>query len=117
MHVAVDLDGTLRSWENGDPINGASRAIRILSQSSDLILHTCRTQMPGGMEEIGRFLALPAFQKVEFQLWTGSGKPVAAAYVDDRAVSLRSAEDWPRATREVMWLLEHRPELGNEGRP
>lgn len=86
----------------------------VIGDRAKLILHTCRTQMPGGMEEIERFLSQPAFRKVEFALWTGEGKPVAAAYVDDRGVSVRGPEDWPRATREVLWLLEHRPELAHD---
>lgn len=97
--VAVDLDGTLAQYDGwkgvdhiGDPIPGAVDFTKRLAEFADVLIYTCRCS-----QEVCRGEALHFLQRrVEdwlnkhgfayHHVYTGQGKPVAAAYIDDRAI-------------------------------
>lgn len=104
--VCVDLDGILAqydSWKGvdviGDPIPGAREFLQELSEKYSVVIHTTRTNPLANSEFIrnnkdvdGRQLRLIVedwlvkhnmpFDSISM----GEGKPIAIAYVDDRAV-------------------------------
>lgn len=100
--VAVDFDAVLCSQVHGEwkgvdvfglPIPGAVEFTRALSEHADVIVHTCRTNPELARPRspvlvairIRKWLDLHGFAYAH--VWTGVGKPIARAYVDDRAVS------------------------------
>jgi len=93
--VAVDLDGVLATYDPatfdpkkiGDPIPGAVEFTRHLSKFADVIVHTARAQSAAAYELIGEWL-----RDNEFAWNIIRAKPLAAAYVDDRAVECRPQE-------------------------
>jgi hypothetical protein len=111
--IGVDLDGTLVSWSTREFEPGALQALRKLSAAGHIIiLHTCRTQVPGGMAEIEELLGHHTMKGINIAVWTGEGKPGCSAYIDDRAVEYRG--DWRKVVREVEWLIENRPEESDQ---
>lgn len=113
--IAVDLDGVLFKvyWgdetgmvfdvnEFGEVVPGARVSMKALKKAGFyLIVHTCRTN-----PELNRTVQCPAteLQKiVELKLkeedipfdevFAGVGKPVAAVYIDDRAIRFKSWSD------------------------
>jgi hypothetical protein len=103
--VCVDLDGVLadysQGWQGveniGDPIPGAVEFTRSLSTGADVVIHTVRcnpeAQKGSGLsaaqlhDNVKAWLDKHGFAYTE--IYTGAGKPMAAAYVDDRAVRCR----------------------------
>ena len=104
--IAIDLDGVLAQfgkWEGvdhfGDPIPGSVEFTKKLAEDYDIMIHTCRCS-----NELHRRLSPHLLEnKVRAWLdehgyayhavWIGTGKPMAAAYVDDRAVVCRPEAD------------------------
>lgn len=99
--VAVDLDGVLAHYDGwrgffniGDPLPGAQDFIRSLLEFAEVIIHTGRINndpmFNGPNFDQGPEIIRGWLSKHEFpsgvQVWSGKGKPVASAYVDDRAV-------------------------------
>ena len=99
--VAVDLDGVLAQYDGkwrgvesiGEPIPGAVEFTQELSKNADVIIWTTRTN-----PEINYEFALPDLRTLVVNwlnlhgfayrsVHCGGGKPLAAAYVDDRAVA------------------------------
>jgi len=111
--VCVDLDGVLAHKipggglsEIGPPIDGAVEFTRHLSVDSDVIILTSRLSSTGNkpsaeerkmVERIHDWLDSNGFAYAE--VCTDRAKPVAHAYVDDRAVSCRPADDGLSAFR------------------
>jgi hypothetical protein len=119
--VCLDLDGVLvdRTYarggeELGDPIDGAVEFTRALAEQADIVIHTARLGgRPAGAsvgaaqaeqrrieERIRAWLDQHGFAYKEIAL--DVGKPIAAAYVDDRGVSCRPMDDGPRAFEEAL---------------
>jgi hypothetical protein len=119
--VCLDLDGVLvdRTYarggeELGDPIDGAVEFTRALAEQADIVIHTARLGgRPAGAsvgaaqaeqrrieERIRAWLDQHGFAYKEIAL--DVGKPIAAAYVDDRGVSCRPIDDGPRAFEEAL---------------
>lgn len=110
-HIAVDLDGVLAQYDGqfdpmkiGDPIPGAHEFLEDCMTSGMLpVIHTTRAggqaSNADGETEAYQFLIAwldrHGFVKgVHYDyVWFGVGKPIAAAYIDDRAVSCRPQED------------------------
>lgn len=104
--VLVDLDGTLAVYDRwrgsdhfGDPIPGAVAFTHRLSEFARVVIFTTRckaTGEPGRSEpealaaRVKAWLDLHGFAYDE--IYTGQGKPFAAAIVDDRAVECRPQE-------------------------
>jgi hypothetical protein len=98
--VAVDLDGVLAQWDGqwsgvesiGEPIPGAVEFTQELSKIADVLIWTTRTNPDENFElsqaaaraVVTRWLDQHGF--AYRNVYIGEGKPVAAAYVDDRAV-------------------------------
>jgi hypothetical protein len=107
--VAVDLDGVLAiytTWKGvdhiGDPIPGSIELTMHLKQFARVIIFTTRCCADPSLNREG---LTPEELKAKVTHWldskgyfyddvyTGQGKPIAAAYIDDRAVSCRPQED------------------------
>jgi len=90
--VCVDLDGVLADYEEGwkgsdhigYPIPGAVDFVKELSSFCKVIIHTSRSSIPGVLDSIKNWLDTHGFEYDS--IWEGEGKPIASAYVDDRAV-------------------------------
>lgn len=108
--VCVDLDGVLArcegtgdSTEIGPPIPGAKEFMAALYRDHSLVVFTCRSWQA---DEVVRWLRKHGimFDKVHL----GPGKPIAAAYVDDRAVECRpqagGLESYNRARERIALL-------------
>ena len=99
--VCLDLDGTLAyydGWDGldkiGDPIPGAVEFTKKLSEYYEIIIFTCRCTKE--LHRIGTNLMskyvkdwLDKHGFAYDDIYVGQGKPVADAYIDDRAVSCR----------------------------
>ena len=114
--VCVDLDGVLASWKDGwkgvdhfgDPIPGAVEFTKKLAETYDVVIYTCRcSEGINGREKacllsnrVREWLDTHGF--TYHDIYVGQGKPVAAAYIDDRAVACR-----PEASTDSVWEFEH----------
>jgi len=109
--VCVDLDGVLATpisgklTEIGPPMPGALEFMRSLSERAEIIILTSRLATSGKTLRARRE-AIEAWldeHGLPFdQLHTGAGKPVASAYVDDRAVPCRPLEDGVEAFNTAL---------------
>lgn len=112
--VCVDLDGTLAEYTGwrgpehiGPPLVGAQQLIaRLMDAGLRVIIHTCRANpidpTTGCPRDVEVFrLALSNWWcdngfPPGLELWTGVGKPVAEAYIDDRAIRVVSNRGYDR---------------------
>ena len=109
--ICVDLDGVLACWRPwrgvtkfGRPIPGAVEFTRTLANFARVVIYSCRgnLELGDGRDEAElRELMRKWLDKHGFaydEIWTGQGKPIAVAYVDDRGVACRpEREDDPAA--------------------
>jgi len=130
--VCVDLDGVLAQYDGwkgvehiGDPIPGAREFVMALcALPSKVCIHTTRTNPVANKGKDGRELRLLVEDwliKHDFpydSIACGEGKPLAVAYIDDRAVVCRplkdDAYDFDRALAEARGLVKDAP-LGGVG--
>lgn len=102
--VAVDFDGTLVEHvfpEVGDWLPGAVDFLKNLQKRGyRVVIHSCRTSYLKGATEIREKLRDAGLKGVE--LHTEPGKPLAVAYVDDRAVHCDG--DFNEALKRVLEL-------------
>lgn len=100
--VCVDLDGVLADYSGGwkgldhigEPVPGAVEFTKRLAAFADVLVFTtrCCEDLAGrnGMKApLLRKLVKDWLDRHGFayhEIWTGQGKPIAAAYIDDRAV-------------------------------
>ena len=104
--VCVDLDGVLATRTSGasigPPVDGAIEFTRSLALHSDIIIYTARFSTTTGKERTHS--AIDALSKrignwldkhgIEYHsIHSAGGKPIASAYVDDRAVSCTPLDD------------------------
>lgn len=114
-NICVDLDGTIAEYDGwkglehiGDPIEGAQEFIKKLQEFSTVIIFTTRMNLDLNRKEtffdgipltntatrrrkvhklIWDWLVKHKFPEViKIGIWAKEGKPIASAYVDDRAV-------------------------------
>jgi hypothetical protein len=110
--VAVDIDGVLADysmgWKDdtfiGEPIPGAVEFTHELAKFADVLIFTTRC-----CEEVrGKYRSVSLARKFiqewldkhgfkYHEIWVGQGKPIAAAYIDDRAVPCRPQDDATQA--------------------
>lgn len=119
--AAVDLDGTLAKYDGwkgadhfGEALPGARDFLGQLGKTHRVLIYTTRTKAdapdrPEGAtpEAMGAKVAdwLKANDLPFDEVYTGQGKPLAAVYVDDRAVAVPSnpgPEDYARALEAVQ---------------
>jgi hypothetical protein len=119
--VCLDLDGVLvdRTYarggeELGDPIDGAVEFTRALAEQADIVIHTARLGGRSAGASAGAAQAEQRRIEERIRAWLDQhgfaykeiamdvGKPIAAAYVDDRGVSCRPMDDGPRAFEEAL---------------
>ena len=110
--ICIDLDGVLahyHQWEGafkiGDPVEGAVAFTQRLAENARIIVYTSRLHADDGsgddpeldsMENaIREWLNRHGFAFHE--IYRGRGKPLARAYIDDRAVSCRPQISGPHA--------------------
>lgn len=108
--VCVDLDGTLadysKGWQGvrkiGDPLPGAQAFLDRLSKFAHIVIFTtrCCVAVNGDKENITaeevRTIVqewLDAHQLAWDEVYIGQGKPIASAYIDDRAISCTPQDD------------------------
>ena len=129
--VCIDLDATLAEYDRwrgidhiGKPIPGATSFVAAVAEFADVVIFTTRMNAdanPGhDVNALGYkiqdWLTTNKFPAVG--IWCGQGKPMAAAYVDDRAVVCRPMKDdvydYDSALAEVRALCFGKP-LGGQG--
>lgn len=91
--LAIDFDGVLmhrvasRDQHKGCvglPIKGARIAVEALHKDWVLVVHTCRAATPEGILDVWRWLR--KYGMHDYFAEVTNIKPMAAAYIDDRAV-------------------------------
>lgn len=124
LPVCVDLDGTLaieKRWRElgpiGHPFPGAKHFLEELRENARVIIHTVRCNSAirhGYSAETMKCLVEEWLNKHELpydEIYSGAGKPVAVAYIDDRAIACNPASDdfaYHRALLEFRDLLRDR---------
>ncbi len=113
--VCVDLDGVLATRTSGasigPPVDGAIEFTRSLAQHSDIIIYTARFSTTTGKartqsaidalgKRIGNWLDKHGIEY--HSIHSTGGKPIASAYVDDRAVSCTPLDDGVAAFDEAL---------------
>lgn len=98
--VCVDLDGVLAKYDGwkgvyhiGEPIKGAREFLQALrDRNYTIVIHTTRASATvnrgfhrGNLHRRIE-VSLQENEMPYHSIWTGDGKPLAIAYVDDRAV-------------------------------
>lgn len=111
--VCVDLDGVLaqpisgKMTEIGPPVDGAVEFMRELSETAEITILTARLATSGKTAK-ARSAAITDWlekHKIPYDhLHTGHGKPVAHAYIDDRAVPCRPLDDGLKAFERALTL-------------
>lgn len=112
--VAVDLDGVLAEydgWEGldaiGDPVEGAEAFLEALSERFEVVIYTTRLN-PNPFDEDTPRTSLERCKQIVVgwlerhdlpydDVFVGTGKPIAVAYVDDRAVTCKPQQGAPLA--------------------
>lgn len=94
--IAIDWDDTLVDHETQEWLEGAQEALRALLKSGFTVwIHSCRANYQAGQELVVSKLLASGFERWirsgDLELWLGEGKPLAAIYIDDRALRF---EDW-----------------------
>ncbi len=129
--VCVDLDGVLARRAGGhagllvigEPVDGAREFLQQLSEKAKIIIYTARFGRLGKQSKnsaagardiaeltdtISQWLATHELNYDE--IWSDIGKPIASAYVDDRAVACRPEVDglaaFEQATKAIDILCD-----------
>ncbi len=107
--VAIDFDGVLhtydKGWQDGEIygelVPGAGEILGKLSeQGYRLVVFTTRSDQDSVEEALRRWGVLPYFDEIT------NIKPIAVAYVDDRAVPFRG--DWGVVLKDINELTEEK---------
>ena len=117
--VCIDVDGVLASREYsqgaselGEPIDGAVEFTRELHETADIIIFTARlsgvtkktkkrtADFERAKNHLKDWLELYGFGYDS--IWAEPGKPIASAYVDDRAVACQPEKDGLRAFKQAQ---------------
>ncbi len=140
--VCLDLDGVLSIYDGwrgldwiGEPYPGAVEFTRELAQTCKVVIYTTRCKSyppdvpgPEGKPEPNRSEPYVLAQIVRkwldkhgfsyHEIYVGQGKPIAAAYVDDRAIVCRPKEtgEWAFkvALRGIQRLFDDQETISPE---
>jgi hypothetical protein len=115
--VCVDLDGVLcqpasgsRSASFGAPYDGAADFMKDLSGKAEIVIFTARLGLSDEREKekVKQLIAdwLTEHRMPFDEIYTGAGKPLAVAFVDDRAVSCRPADNGVGAFTQAMTAVD-----------
>ncbi len=128
--IAVDLDGVLaeyNGWEGirriGAPINGAKQFVEKLAALGDVLIFTtrCNPAVNKGtsIEDLRKIVAawLKRHEIPYHDIYVGFGKPIASAYIDDRALVCRPQEWYSNAPFAFDETLRGVERLLREGDP
>lgn len=99
MLIGVDLDHTLVHIDK--PLPGAKEAMQKLKElGHNILIHSCNN--------VGWIKKVLNDNDIPYDYIWGSehdlGKPVCAAYIDDKAVAFRG--DWEQSLKDVEALVE-----------
>lgn len=115
--ICVDMDGVLASYRDGwqgvdtigAPIPGAREFLHRLREHYDVVIFTTRCNPEVNRPEQPHLLAnrvrdwLDEHDMPYDAIYTGVGKPIAAAYVDDRAVLCRPEDGDDADAWQTTW--------------
>jgi hypothetical protein len=115
--VCVDLDGVLcrrgvgsRTESFGLPYDGAADFLADLAVKAEIVIYTARLSTDDAQEKETIRALIEQWMKqhrLPFdEIYIGSGKPLASAFVDDRGVSCRPEDDGVVAFDAAMKGLE-----------
>ncbi len=115
--VCVDLDGVLcqraqgsRRSSFGTPFDGALDFMIDLATKAEIIIYTARLTTDDEAEKRETKSLIEAWLKqhrIPFdEIYTGSGKPLAVAFVDDRGVTCRPEDNGVAAFTSAMQSIE-----------
>jgi phosphoheptose isomerase len=111
VNLGIDFDGVIHKNSKGfydgtiydEPIDGALKAIRDLSEKFNIIIYTCKAkpdrELIGG--KTGAELVwewLEKYSVAEYVDDVTSEKPRAVAYIDDKAIKF---DDWQSCLKEI----------------
>lgn len=120
--ISVDLDGVIASFKHGTfdeigpPIPGAREFLSRLMEHADVIIVSCRCTeecyQPATARELRLKITdwLVANDMPFTSVWSGQGKPLAVAYIDDRAVACQpefDSEAFDRAEKSAVEILNN----------
>ena len=89
--IAIDFDHTI--VEGDKPLPGAREALRLLKEKGfHITIHSCNN--PEWIKKVLDNNDIPYDR-----IWVAPGKPIAHAYVDDRAVHFDGS--WTKALNEI----------------
>jgi len=128
--VAIDFDRTIAQYDGrfsplvlGEPMSGAAEFVQSLLNDGVLVwLHTCRTTVTNTVSPwlgTGEFVDVAGTTQQEVvaalyqwlerhgmlgvEVWSGKGKPIADAYIDDRGINFAGDWDAVRSQLEKIW--------------
>jgi len=131
--ICVDMDGTIAAYDGwkglrdiGEPLPGAREFMEALRSIGRVVVHTCRTN-PEINSDFARVVCdeygpedgtsavvdeltstvqewLDVHDIPYDEVWRGVGKPIACAYVDDRAVPAHP-HDYALTLRRVRMMI------------
>lgn len=120
MLIAVDFDHTLHNpddrepgYRMGKPYPGAKEALDEFRRlGATIVIHTCRARAPHGLPDPDPSLPYTStvahvadwldYFEIPFDQITAM-KPLADAYIDDKAVAFEG--DWEHTKREALGML------------
>jgi hypothetical protein len=119
-NVCVDLDGVLadysKGWQGveviGDPIPGAVEFTKSLSEFADVVVFTTRCNPEVNKPEAAHLLVNRVREWLDkhgfryADIYCGTGKPIASAYIDDRAITCRPQEGPKEDVPFTFWTAE-----------
>lgn len=108
--VAIDFDGTICefAWpDEGPPTKGVKKALKeIKAMGLGIIIHSSRASSYWGKVRFKYLQRVEEYMKKHKLpydgIHTGRGKPIAIAYIDDRAVEYRG--NWDDVVKKVKEL-------------
>jgi len=107
-NICIDFDKTICN-EDGSPTYGVKRALqKIKSRGFLIFIYTCRTNNFLNKHSIDKITRIKQIEKylnkykIPFDVVLNNDKPIAFAYVDDRAIGFRG--DWSKVLREIAQL-------------
>lgn len=117
--VCVDLDGVLAKYDKwrgihhfGEPIVGSKEFVDKINEFADVLIYTTRCSNDANRDETVtveqlKQLVKDWLDKYSFKykdIYTGQGKPLCSAFVDDRAIHC-NPQMWLDTTREYDYVL------------